>query len=235
MRAVMKQLVASLLLVALGAQVAAQTPGAALPEAAPGLAPASARPERWAVPVSLEGVPNLHRITPMLYRSEQPTALGMKKLEELGIRTVINLRWFNSDRHEAHGTTLRTERVKILTWNVDDRHVIEVMRMLKQSENGPFLIHCQHGADRTGLMSAMYRILEQGWSVDDALAELTEGGYGYHSIWTNILRYVRSADVDELRAAITSKIEQPPSTTHRRRLKSGPLNFGCDLEDSLSP
>jgi hypothetical protein len=48
----------------------------------------------------------------------------------------------------------------------------------------------------------MYRVLEQGWSVDQALAELTEGGYGYHSIWTNVLRYVRNADVDKLRAAI---------------------------------
>ena len=41
--------------------------------------------------------------------------------------------------------------------------------MLKDAENGPFLIHCQHGADRTGLMSAMYRILEQGWTPEDAL------------------------------------------------------------------
>ena len=198
----MKQLVAFLVFAALGAQVAAQSAGAPPPSTTPPPAPASVRPGHWAVPVTLEGVPNLHRISPLLYRSEQPTAVGMKNLEKLGIRTVINLRWFNSDQKEAHGTSLRTERVKILTWNVDDKHVIDVMRMLKQTENGPFLIHCQHGADRTGLMSAMYRILEQGWTVDDALAELTEGGYGYHSIWTNILRYVRSADVDKLRAAI---------------------------------
>jgi len=156
------------------------------------------------VPITLEGAPNLHRITPNLYRSEQPTALGFRNLEKLGIRTVINLRWFNNDDEEAAGTLLRTERVKILTWDVDDKHVIAVMRMLKDPANGPYLIHCQHGADRTGLMSAMYRILEQGWSVDDALAELQGGGYGYHSMWKNILRYVRSADVDKLRGAITA-------------------------------
>ena len=163
----------------------------------------ASRPASWAVPIALEGVPNLHQLTPTLYRSEQPTALGMKNLEKLGIRTVINLRFFNNDRREAAGTLLRTERVKILTWDVDDDHVVEVMRMLRQAENGPFLIHCQHGADRTGLMSAMYRILEQGWSTENALDELREGGYGYHSIWTNILEYVREADVASLRAAIT--------------------------------
>src|SRR5688572_13264939 len=177
------------------------SPLVALAQAVPAPATAS-RPARWAVPITLEGVPNLHQLTPTLYRSEQPTALGMKNLEQLGIRTVINLRFFNNDRKEAAGTLLRTERVGILTWDVDDDHVVQVMRMLRQAENGPFLIHCQHGADRTGLMSAMYRILEQGWSVDDALAELTGGGFGYHSIWTNILRYVREADVDRLRAEI---------------------------------
>ena len=65
----------------------------------------AARPAHWAEPITLEGVPNLHRITPMLYRSEQPTALGMKNLEKLGIRTVINLRSFNDDDDEVQGTT----------------------------------------------------------------------------------------------------------------------------------
>jgi protein tyrosine/serine phosphatase len=176
----------------LAQDAAVQTPPAVL-----------ARPTHWAEPIALEGVPNLHRITPMLYRSEQPTSLGMKNLEKLGIRTVINLRFFNDDHDEVEGTSLRTERTKILTWRIGDKHVIEVMNMLKQTENGPFLIHCQHGADRTGLMSAMYRILEQRWTADEALQELTDGGFGYHSMWTNIIEYVKSVDVEKLRAAIT--------------------------------
>ena len=176
------------------------------PEVAP-------RPARWAEPLTLEGVRNLYRMTPLLYRSEQPTALGMRNLEKLGIRTVINLRWFNDDANEAKGTSLRTERVKMVTWDVDDKHVIAVMRMLRDPANGPYLIHCQHGADRTGLMSAMYRVLEQGWTVDDAIAELQGGGYGYHSMWSNILRYVRSADVERLRAAIADSTGSTATVT----------------------
>jgi protein tyrosine/serine phosphatase len=172
--------------------------------AEPAAAAAPTRPSQWAEPMVIEGVPNLHRLSPTLYRSEQPTALGMKNLEKLGIRTVINLRHFNHDDDEVKGTSLRTERVKILTWRIGDKHVIEVMRMLRKTENGPFLIHCQHGADRTGLMSAMYRILEQDWTPDDALKELVDGGYGYHSMWKNIVRYVRSVDVAKLRSAIDS-------------------------------
>jgi protein tyrosine/serine phosphatase len=188
-------------------------PASAQDIAVPAPPVAATRPAEWAEPIVIEGAPNLHRISPTLYRSEQPTALGMKNLEKLGIRTVINLRAFNDDEDKVKGTSLRTERVKILTWRIGDKHVVEVMRMLRKSENGPFLIHCQHGADRTGLMSAMYRILEQGWSADDALKELLDGGYGYHSMWKNIVRYVRSVDVHKLRAAVGSVTAPPIGST----------------------
>jgi protein tyrosine/serine phosphatase len=194
----MKSIAICCLAAVLAAPVLAQEASAPIPAAA------AVRPVQWAEPVEMEGVSNLHRISPTLYRSEQPTALGMKNLERLGIRTIINLRAFNDDKDEVKGTSLRTERVKILTWRIDDKHVIEVMRMLKKAENGPFLIHCQHGADRTGLMSAMYRVLEQGWTPEDALTELIDGGYGYHSMWKNIVRYVRSVDAASLREAIGS-------------------------------
>jgi protein tyrosine phosphatase (PTP) superfamily phosphohydrolase (DUF442 family) len=192
------------LLILTGAPALAQENAPASPPAAELPAAAATRPTQWAEPVTLEGVPNLHRLTDYLYRSEQPSALGFKNLEELGIRTVINLRYFNDDEDEAEGTKLQLRRVKILTWRAGDDHVVEVMRMLRQKENGPFLIHCQHGADRTGLMSAMYRMLEQNWSPQDALAELIDGGYGFHSMWKNIKRYVLSADVPGLRVAIDS-------------------------------
>lgn len=172
------------------------------PEPAPQTAPAAVRNANWAVPIQLDGVPNLHRVTDILYRSEQPTAEGFRNLEKLGIRTVINLRYFNSDEDEAAGTTLNLRRVKILTWRAGDQHVVEVMRLLRQEENGPFLIHCQHGADRTGLMSAMYRMLEQNWSAQEALDELVEGGYGFHRLWKNIRNYVLSVDVSRLRMAL---------------------------------
>ncbi len=162
------------------------------------------RPEHWAQPVTVEGVPNLYRITPTLYRSGQPSAAGMKNLESLGIRTVINLRATNSDDAEASGTSLRLQNTKILTWHITDAHVIEVMRILKKSENGPFLIHCNHGSDRTGLMTAMYRVLEQNWNAEDALAELVKGGYGFHRIWSNIPRYLRKVSAEELRARINA-------------------------------
>ena len=74
----MKRMLVLGLFVVLSAPVLAQDVAGETP-------PAATRPAQWAEPIALEGVPNLHRITPTLYRSEQPTALGMKNLEKLGL------------------------------------------------------------------------------------------------------------------------------------------------------
>ncbi|HEX7917405.1 hypothetical protein [Rudaea sp.] len=51
------------------------------------------------------------------------------------------------------------------------------------------LIHCWHGADRTGVVCAAYRMVVQGWSKADARAEMFDGGFGYHAVWRNIPAY----------------------------------------------
>ena len=161
------------------------------------------RPQNWAQPLEVAGVPNLHQVDEHIYRSAQPKAPGLRKLEEqLGVRTVINLRNFNSDKSEIRDTQLVLEEMNINTWDVRDEHVVRVLKILRDRSRGPFLVHCQHGADRTGLMMAMYRMVEQGWSREDALREMTRGGYGFHKTWRNILRYVQRVDVEKIRAGL---------------------------------
>lgn len=160
------------------------------------------RPAAWAEPLDGYGVKNFHRITPGLYRSAQPTHDGMRTLERLGIKTVVNLRHFSSDRALVAGTALVLEEVRVHTWRVRDAHVLRVMRLLQESARGPLLMHCWHGADRTGLMSAMYRMLIQQWSREDAIEELLHGGYGFHRGWRNITEYLERVDVPRLQNAL---------------------------------
>ena len=49
-----------------------------------------------------------------------------------------------------------------------------------------FLVHCYHGADRTGLIVASYRVIYQNWDLNEAKREMQQGPYGYHSVWKNI-------------------------------------------------
>ena len=53
-----------------------------------------------------EGVINLYRISDELYRSGQPDAEGFTELEQMGIRTVLNLRELHKDPRKARHTRL---------------------------------------------------------------------------------------------------------------------------------
>ena len=165
----------------------------------PALAAELNRPSEWAVPIQLPGVVNLYKINDNLYRNAQPTKQGMENLKKLGIKTIINLRVFHSDADEIRGTGLLDEELSVKTWHIEDEDVIRVLRIIRKKDSGPFLIHCEHGADRTGVMSAMYRIMEQGWSKDEAIREMVDGGYGFHAIWSNIIHYVKNVDIGKIK------------------------------------
>lgn len=159
-------------------------------------------PKVWAAKVDLPGSDNFHKVSKDLYRAAQPTQKAMRAYEEFGIKTVINLRAYHSDRDEVHGTGLTLIEIPVKTTKADDDEtVIRVLQTIRDAEK-PVLIHCQHGADRTGLMVAMYRIVEQGWTNEEALNELKNGGFGFHSIWMHIPDYVETVDVNKIKSAL---------------------------------
>lgn len=172
----------------------------------PVLAEEKSRDPRWAQPVKLEYSDNFYRVNPKLYRAAQPSVNAFHEYKRFGIKTVINLRANHSDKKKVGHSGLKLIEVPINTWSLDDGEVIAVLLHLK-NEPGPILVHCQHGADRTGTIMAMYRIIFQDWSREEALDEMKNGGYGYHSIWTNLPKYIRGADLGRIRAAL----DCPPS------------------------
>jgi protein tyrosine/serine phosphatase len=114
---------------------------------------------------------------------------------------VLNLRNYHSNKDEAKGTSLMLNRVAMSAHNSDWDELVEAMRIIK-NRKGPIVIHCWHGSDRTGLVAALYRIIFQNWTKEDALDELENGGYGYHSIYGNIKTFIRSFDIEEFRKEV---------------------------------
>lgn len=155
------------------------------------------RPSQWAIPVNSEF--NLYQVDHQLFRSEQPQAKHLDQIKALGIKTIISFRAHHSDQPVFGNTDIELIRIPISTWNINDSNVIQALDAIERAKTkGNVLIHCQHGADRTGLVTAMYRIVYQSWSKEDALYELIEGGYGYHAIWRNIPKYIRQVNLPYL-------------------------------------
>jgi protein tyrosine phosphatase (PTP) superfamily phosphohydrolase (DUF442 family) len=157
------------------------------------------RPANWAQPMVMAGVPNLHKVSDDLYRSAQPTSEGMKNLKRIGIKTIVNLRSFHSDRDEIGDTGLASEHIYMKAWHPEEEDVIRFLQIVTNPKRTPVLVHCQHGSDRTGTMCAVYRIFVQGWTKEEAVREMIEGGYGFHRAWANIAPWINSLDVGRIK------------------------------------
>jgi protein tyrosine phosphatase (PTP) superfamily phosphohydrolase (DUF442 family) len=169
--------------------------GSASPVAAPPGADAiGLGPDRISCPQELPGLGNFAEVDPgRLYRSAQPTREGLQLARSrFGVRTVISFRSLHSDRGDAEAIGLQYHRIPFSAWHVTPDDAVRFLRLATDARNYPILVHCQHGADRTGTMVAVYRIFVQGWKTEDAIAELPR--FGFHTIWANLKTFLRDEE-----------------------------------------
>lgn len=190
----------------MGVLIVSTVVGCACPAAGPAVQARAGyeatRPSNTAMP----GVRNFARVSDVLFRGEQPTPEGFVNLREKEkVRTVVNLRTFHGDRDALRGTGFRYAHIPAQAWNIGDDDVAQFLKVVTDPANQPVFVHCQQGADRTGLCVAVYRVMEQGWTADEAAAELS--AFGHNEIWCNVRASLRSLDVEKMRRRVA---ELPP-------------------------
>ncbi|MEI6572533.1 MAG: tyrosine-protein phosphatase, partial [Alphaproteobacteria bacterium] len=134
----------------------------------------------WAAYLRLSG--NIHQIgTNEAYRSAQLSASAFETvIQEHAIKTVINLRgsqqnatWYDAER----ATTQRLDVIYIdlpLSANEEpDDAKLDLLIATMRDAQKPLLIHCEGGADRSGLASALYRQFVEGAPYEKAAEELS--------------------------------------------------------------
>jgi protein tyrosine/serine phosphatase len=85
---------------------------------------------------------------------------------------------------------------------VQEEDLVRFLKIVTDPANGPYLVHCHYGADRTGLFIAVYRIVIDNWSKEEAIREMQSGGFGFNNTYTNIIKYLQGLDPEKLRQAL---------------------------------
>lgn len=140
----------------------------------------------------LPGLTNFAQVSPVLYRGAQPTAEGFAQLNKMGIKTVVNLRSFHSDKGLLKGTGMHYINIPCKAWHPEEEDILLFLKVIEDPANQPVFVHCQQGSDRTGCAVASYRMVVQNWSREEATAELPR--FNFHPIWSDIASYLSGFD-----------------------------------------
>jgi len=159
------------------------------------------RPLHWSKPI--DNRLNLHQVDDKLFRSALPNTETVKQLKALGIVSVVNF-YQKSDKRWIGSADLQEIHLPMRTRWFDDEDALDALRAVRAAqEKGPVLIHCKHGQNRTGLVAALYRMVYQGWSKEEALAEMRSFG-GSKERMERAEEYLADVDIGELKQALAS-------------------------------
>ena len=149
--------------------------------------------------VSPEHVKRFFKVSENLFRSSQPSKKGFIELEKKGIQTVINLRRLKDDKRKARHTNLILEHIRLKTKEINENDIFEVLKAIQKAKK-PILIHCWHGSDRTGVVTAAYRVIYENWTKEQAIEEFRQAKFGYHEKWyPNLLTLISNLNVQKIR------------------------------------
>ena len=117
-------------------------------------------------------IPNFHVVDSTLMRGAKPTEAQLKELKSNGVKSIISF-----------CTNYNPQNPKVKTLP-DEANWAQAR---KKGEK--VFIHCRHGADRTGLFSAIYRLRNQNVRLSDVIRELMFYGHDANHN-QNIILYI---------------------------------------------
>jgi len=120
---------------------------------------------------------NFGRINDRYYRGAQPDQDGFAQLKGLGVKTVIDLRedrepeaagWVRGLGMQYFNIPLSSRRA------ATDEQAAYFLKLANDPNNWPVYVHCAGGRHRTGEMTALYRITNDGWTAERAYQEMKQ-------------------------------------------------------------
>jgi tyrosine-protein phosphatase SIW14 len=162
--------------------------------------PAAARTtpadERPVVKVDLSKIriDNFGCINPNYYRGAQPKEGDYADLAGAGIKTLINLTSDDAVPDEesmAKRAGLSHVRIPMTTHEgPTEEQLNQFLKIVNDPASQPVYVHCVGGRHRTGVMTAVYRMTQEGWTADQAFKEMKQYKFGADFLHPEFKKFV---------------------------------------------
>ena len=139
---------------------------------------------------------NFHQVSDEVYRANQPSPSHLRSYKDRGIKAVLNLRGFTQQSYalfeEDSCKNLGLDLISVPfsgSSAPQPEKLLEIIDLMDKIPK-PFVLHCKSGADRAGLVSAMYLIVQKKLSVTEAKKQLSFKYLHLDFTKTGILDYI---------------------------------------------
>lgn len=139
-------------------------------------------------------IDNFGQINARYYRGGQPGARDYADLATLGVKAIVNLTSDDARTDEpalAKQNGLRYFQIPMTTHQPPSAgQLAEFMAIVDDPANQPVYVHCVGGRHRTGVMTAVYRMTDDGWTADQAFAEMKKYQFGKDFLHPEFKKFV---------------------------------------------
>jgi protein tyrosine/serine phosphatase len=139
-------------------------------------------------------IENFGRISDNYYRGAQPKDSDYQDLAAFGIKTVINLTSDDADSAEQSMVEKAGMNYLQIPMNTHipptPEQIAQFFKVATDPASQPIYLHCVGGRHRTGVMTAAYRMLFDGWTANQAYKEMKNYKFGASFLHPEFKKFV---------------------------------------------
>jgi len=158
-------------------------------------------------------IDNFARVNDAYFRGAQPMSSDYVDLARLGVKTVINLIG-DSDLDAMEQPSVEQQGMRYVTIPMSTRKAPTTQQLetfltiVNDPASQPVYVHCVGGRHRTGVMTAVYRMMKDGISGAEAFSEMKRFNYGPDFLHPEFKKFVYEFDAKKTAVAVTSGSHQ---------------------------
>ena len=122
---------------------------------------------------------NVEPVGPAMIRSDQPWPFQLRTWRDRGVKTILNLRGatpttqYDLEEKACRRLGLTLVNLRVYSREAPSREMVAELRRIFDTIEYPCLMHCKSGADRVGVVSALYANMKLGQPMGQALKQLS--------------------------------------------------------------
>jgi len=165
------------------------------------------------IPIAAEQKQSVHidnfaKVSATYYRGAQPMGQDYSDLATLGVKTVINLTSDDAQPNEkamVERNHMKYVGIPMTTHAAPTTEELTgFMAIVNDPAMQPVYVHCVGGRHRTGVMTAVYRMVNDGISGADAFREMKQYKYGADFLHPEFKDFVTRFDAKAFAAAASA-------------------------------